>query len=268
MGIALRAGRVFEPADFRGGGLVTVVNETLAREFFRGENPVGRFLMLPWGDPPLALQVVGVAADVSELGAGADPTPTFYLPAGPQTAQTTMSMLVRTTGDPLASVGAVRQALREVDPDIPMSQVTTMSARLSDTIIQPRFRATMVAIFALVSLALSAIGLYGVLAYLVRQRRRDIGIRLALGASRGAVRRLVMAQGMSLVAWGCAIGTAAGLVAARAISSQGWLFEVGTADPVSLAGVILCLCMVALVACLVPAHRAARVDPAEVMRAE
>jgi len=268
MGIALRAGRVFEPADFRGSGLVTVVNETLAREFFPGENPVGRFLMLPWGNPPLALQVVGVTADVSELGAGMAPTPTFYLPAGLQAAQTTMSMVVRTTGDPLASVGAVRQALREVHPDIPMSQVATMNARLSDTITQPRFRATMVAIFALVSLVLSAIGLYGVLAYLVRQRRRDIGIRLALGASRGAVRRLVLAQGMSLVAWGCAIGTAAALVGARAISSQGWLFEVGTADPVSLAGVILCLGLVALIACLVPADRAARVDPAEVMRAE
>jgi putative ABC transport system permease protein len=262
LAVPLRRGRVFERADFRGLGLVTVVNEALAREFFPSEDPVGRFLMLPWQDPPLALRVIGVTGDVSELGVGVEPTPTFYLPTVPQRGpQRTLNMLVRTAGDPLALVGAVRQALREVDPDIPMSQVATMSARYSDAIAQPRFRTTMVAIFALVSLLLSAIGLYGVLAYLVRQRRRDIGIRLALGAGRGAVRRLVMTQGMVLVAWGCAIG-------ARAIASQGWLFEVGADDPVSLGAVILCLGLVALLACLVPADRAARVDPAEVMRAE
>lgn len=267
MGIAVRAGRVFEPADSRGDVLVTVINETLAREFFPGEDPVGRSLILPWDDPPLDLQVVGVAADVSELGAGADPTPTFYLPVG-LTRQPTLSMLVRSTGDPLALVAVVRQALREVDPDIPMSQVTTMSARLASTLTQPRFRVTLVASFALVSLILSAIGLYGVLEYFVRQRSREIGIRLTLGAGRGTVRRLVLVRGMRLVAWGCAIGTVAGLVAARAISSQDWLFEVGSADPVMLAGVIICLVLVALVACLVPAHRAARMNPAEVMRAE
>jgi len=267
MGIALRAGRVFEPADGRGDVLVTVINEALAREFFPGEDPVGRSLMLPWDDPPLDLRVVGVTADVSELGAGADPTPTFYLPVG-LTRQPTLSMLVRTTGEPLALAAVVRQALREVDPDIPMSQVTTMSARFASTLTQPRFRVTMVASFALVSLVLSAIGLYGVLEYFVRQRSREIGIRLALGAGRGTVRRLVLAQGMRLVAWGCAIGAVAGLAGARAISSQDWLFEVGSADPVMLAGVIISLVLVALIACLVPAHRAARMNPAEVMRAE
>jgi putative ABC transport system permease protein len=179
-----------------------------------------------------------------------------------------MNMLVRTTDEPLALAAVVRQALRQVDPDIPISQVTTMSARFASTLTQPRFRVTMVATFALVSLALSAIGLYGVLAYFVRQRSREIGIRLALGADRGTVRRFVVLRGMGLVAWGCVIGTAAGLVGARVISSQEWLFEVGAADPVMLAGVLGFLVLVALMACLVPAHRAARMNPAEVMRAE
>jgi putative ABC transport system permease protein len=269
LGVALRGGRVFEPADFRGDGLVTVVNETLAREFFPGEDPVGHYLMLPWGDPPLPLHVVGVTADVSELGVGAEPTPTFYLPTVPgHGPRSTLNMLVRTAGPPLALVGPARRALQQVSPDIPMSRVATMATRLSSTLTQPKFRATMVATFALVSLLLSAIGLYGVLAYLVRQRRRDLGIRLALGAGRGDVRRLVLAQGMALVAWGCVIGTAVGLVGSRAIARQGWLFGVGAADPVSLAAVIVCLGLVALPACLVPAERAARVDPVEVIQAE
>jgi putative ABC transport system permease protein len=267
MGIALRAGRVFEPADGRGDVLVTVINETLAREFFPGEEPVGRSLMLPWDDPPLELHVVGVTADVSELGAGADPTPTFYLPIG-LNRQPTLSMLVRTASEPLALLPAVRQALREVDPDIPLSQVTTMSARFASTLTQPRFRTTLVATFALVSLALTAIGLYGVLAYVVRQRSREIGIRLALGADRGTVRLFVVLQGMGLVAWGCAIGTVAGLVAARVLSSRNWLFDVGSADPVILVAVLVFLVLVALSACLVPAHQAAGTNPAEVLRAE
>jgi putative ABC transport system permease protein len=267
MGIALRAGRVFEPADGRGDVLVTIINETLAREFFPGEHPVGRSLMLPWDDPPLELHVVGVTADVSELGAGVDPTPTFYLPVG-LNRQPTMSVLVRTAGEPPGLVAAVRQALREVDRDIPMSQVATMSARLASTLTQPRFRVTLVTTFALVSLALAAIGLYGVLAYFVRQRTREIGIRLALGAARGTVRRLVVLQGMGLVAWGCAIGTVAGLMAAHALSSRQWLFDVRFADPVTLAGVLVFLLLVALVACLVPAGQAAATNPAEVLRAE
>ncbi len=267
MDIALRSGRVFEPADERNGRLVTVINQALAQEFFPGENPIGRFLMLPWQDPALALEVVGVTADVSELGAGVDPTPTFYLPAA-LSQPTTMSVLVRTARDPLGLVGAVRQTLHDMDPDMPMSQVTTMSARVTSTLVQPRFRAAMVAIFALVSLLLSAIGLYGVLAYFVRQHAHDIGIRLALGARRGVVRRLVVARGMLLVTWGCLLGAAAGFAGARAISSQRWLFGVGTTDPATLTAVIAFLAFVALVACLAPAYRAARVDPARVLQAE
>jgi putative ABC transport system permease protein len=267
MGIGLRAGRVFEPADSRGDPLVTVINEKLARGYFPGQDPIGRSLMLPWDNPPLELHVVGVTADVSELGADADAPPTFYLPAG-ITSPNTMSMLVRTSGDPLSMASAVRQVLRDIDPDIPMSQVTTMSARLSGTLAEPKFRATMVAIFALVSLVLSAVGLYGLLAYFARQQRRDTGIRLALGAGRSTVLRLVVGRGMVLVAWGCALGIAGAVAGARVISSQQWLFGVGAADPVTLVGVVAFLVLVALVACLVPAYRAARTNPAEVMQAE
>jgi len=267
MGIALRSGRVLDRDDDRGDPLVTVINERLAREYFPGQDPVGRSLMLPWDNPALELHVVGVTADVSELGAAADAPPIFYLPAG-IVSPNTMSMLVRTSGDPLAMASAVRQVLRDIDPDIPMSQVTSMSARLSGALAEPKFRATMVAVFALVSLVLSAVGLYGLLAYLARQQRRDTGIRLALGAGRSTVLRLVVTRGMILVATGCALGAAGAVVGARVIASRQWLFGVRTADPFTLLGVIVFLGLVALVACLIPGYRAAQTNPAEVMQAE
>jgi ABC-type antimicrobial peptide transport system permease subunit len=267
MGIALRSGRVIDRDDDRGDPLVTVINERLAREYFPGQDPVGRSLMLPWANPALELHVVGVTADVSELGAAADAPPTFYLPAA-IVSPNTMSMLVRTSGEPLALASAVRRVLQDIDPDIPMSQVTSMSARLSGALAEPKFRATMVAVFALVSLVLSAVGLYGLLAYLARQQRRDTGIRLALGAGRSTVLRLVVTRGMILVAAGCALGAAGAIVGARVIASRQWLFGVRAADPFTLLGVIVFLGLVALIACLIPGYRAAQTNPAEVMQAE
>lgn len=265
LGIPLRAGRAFAVTDALDRAPVTVINESLARQFFPGEDPIGKTLVLPW-NPQLHLQIVGVAGDLSELGPGTDPVPTFYLPG--RSIVTDISVLVRTAGDPLALLESIRRAVAELDHDIPIADVRTMDARLSTTLAQPRFRTAMVVVFALVSVALAAIGLYGVLAYFVRQQSREIGVRLALGAGRGAVGRLVVARGMALVGVGSALGVVGGFAVARAVRSQAWLYGVRTVDGPTVLGVVGGLAVVALVACLVPALRAARTDPTEAMRVE
>lgn len=177
-----------------------------------------------------------------------------------------MSLTIRTSGDPLASAGAVRQVIRDVDDDISIAQVQTLDARLSDSIFQPRFQSVLVGLFALVALVLSSIGLYGVLALLVRQRGHEISVRLALGADAGGVVRLVLGHGARLVGTGLLIGVAGGLAGSSLLRSA--LVGVGPADPLTYAGVGLCLLAVAIVACLGPALRAARLDPAEALKAE
>ena len=177
-----------------------------------------------------------------------------------------LSVLVRTEGVQLDVAGAVTEAIREVDDDITISAVQTMQTRMDTVLFQPRFRSAFVGLFALVALILSSIGLYGVLSYFVRQRSHEISVRLALGAGVTGIARLVMLRGMSLVGVGLVIGVSGALAGAQVM--QSWLFGIGAADPLTFVGVSLCLAAVALPACLVPALRAARLDPAEVMKAE
>jgi putative ABC transport system permease protein len=266
LGIQLLSGRHFEKTErWFGAGHrgVTVINQALVRQFFPGEDPVGKTLVLHW-DSQVDLEVIGVASDIHELGPGSNPIGTFYLPL--RWDYDMLSVLIRTEGDPLGVVGAVRQAIGEVDDDITLSSVQTMQDRLSNTLFQPRFRSAVVGTFALVTLILSSIGLYGVLAYFVRERSQEISVRLALGAGMGRIARLVLARGMALVAAGIMIGLLGALAGTRLIESV--LFGVVAVDPITYCGVSLCLLTVALVACVVPTLRAVRLDPAEVMKAE
>ncbi len=266
LGIRLLAGRHFEGAEkwFGAGGRgIVMINETLARQFFPGQEPLGKTLVLEW-DRPVDLEVVGVTADIRELGPGSDPVATFYLPV--RWDYDMLSVVIRTEGYPLGVVGGVTQAIRQVDEDITLSGIQTMEDRLAATLYQPRFRSALVGSFALVSLILSSIGLYGVLAYFVRQRGHEISVRLALGAGSGRVARLVLARGMALVAGGIVIGLVGALVGTRLIESV--LFGVVAADPITFCGVSVCLVTVTLVACIVPTLRAVRLDPAEVMKAQ
>ncbi len=266
LGIPLRAGHHFAEDERWQGSRVAgsvVINEALARLVFPGEDPLGKTLVLDW-DRPVDLHVIGITADIRETGPGSSPLPTFYLPA--RWDYDMLSTLIQTQRDPLGITSALRQAIREVDGDITVSAVQTMQTRLSSRLFQPRFRTIVVGIFALVTLILSSIGIYGVLAYFVRLRSHEISIRIALGSGISGVVGLVLGRGMSLVAWGTAVGLAGAFVGARLMRS--WLFGVGSADPVTISTVSLSLVLVALVACLVPTLRAIRLDPAEVMKAE
>jgi predicted permease len=264
--IPLLAGRHFRDGEPRfgptGEGTV-VINEALARSFFPGEDPLGKTLVLDW-DRPVDLEVIGIVADIREEGPGSEPVATFYLPA--RWDYDMLTVLVKTGVDPQSAVGAVRQAFLEADGDITLSAFQSMQDRLSATLFQPRFRTVLVGAFALVALILSSIGLYGVLAYFVGQRRHEISIRRALGAGTGSVSRLVLTHGMALVGGGIVVGVAGALLGGRLMAST--LVGVAATDPPTFFGMSLTLALVGLLACVGPVLRAARTDPAEAIRAE
>ena len=264
LGIPLLSGRNLNANDGQDSPAVAVINETLARTLFPGEDPIGQTLVFDWATL-VNLEVVGVVADIQERGLGTEAPPTLYLSAVWQ-PRTTMHLLVKFDGDPIQSVGALRQVIATVDRDITISQVATMESVMSESLAQPRFRSTIVGLFALVALLLSSIGLYGVLSLFVRQRSHELSIRLALGAGVSTVFAIVIKRGMLLVGMGVTIGIVGGLASARLIESV--LFGVGSADPLTFCAVSLSLVGVALVACIVPTLRAVRLDPAEVMKAE
>jgi ABC-type antimicrobial peptide transport system permease subunit len=175
-------------------------------------------------------------------------------------------IVIRTNGDPTAVVPALRAAVKSVDLNVPLESVMTMEARLSASVARPRFYAMLLAAFAALAVTLAAVGIYGVLSYGVSQRRREIGVRMAVGAEAHDVLRLVLGQGAGVVAVGLVLGLGAAAVAARAVS--GLLFGVTARDPAVFAGVAVLLGSIALVACYIPARRAARVDPLEALREE
>jgi predicted permease len=262
LNIPLVAGRPFQADDGLGSSPVMILSETLASTFFPGEDPLGQPVNL-WGQP---FQVVGVSASVDEAGLGNEGRPAFFLSID-QFPMEGLRIAVRTAGeDPLAAVGAVRAALRERDPDIALSDLRTMDARIGATLSQPRFRAGMVSVFALVGLLLAAVGLYGVLAYLVTLRNHEIGIRMAVGADRNAVLGLIVAEGMRMVGMGAVVGLTLGVGVSVFLRSL--LFEVAPADPVTLGGSTLVLLVAAMAAALIPALKAVRVNPLEALRAE
>jgi putative ABC transport system permease protein len=262
LGVPLLAGRAFDLSDRPDSEPVMVLSQSLAETLFPEEDPLGQPVTL-WDQP---FQVVGVAASVDEAGLGREGRPAFFLSTG-QFPQSGLRIMVRTAGpDPMAVAGPLRTALSEMDPDIAISGMQTMDARVQGSVAQPRFRTFLVVAFAVVALLLAAFGLYGVLAYLVTQRRHELGIRVAVGATDGDVVRLVVGQGMRMVGLGLLLGLVGGGVVAAVL--RGLLFEVGPADPLTFVGTSLLLAFVALLASLVPAIRAVRVNPLETLRAE
>jgi predicted permease len=265
MGIPLRHGRWFSPADVHDASPVAVINQSMARRFWPSETPIGKRFkeMLPGLDSPW-LTVVGIVGDVS-LSRDGSVTPIFYRPVR-QWSLAKLSLVVRTQGDPEHLIAAVRTAVRSVDSAVPYFEIATVGHQLEEIDRPRRFQTGLVGAFALVALVLAALGLYGLMSYWVEQRTKEIGIRVALGADSGNVVRMVLRTGLEWVCMGVAIGAGGALAFGRALSSL--LFGVTATDPVTLAAVIVVLAAVAAAASSLPALRAAKVDPAGALRHE
>jgi putative ABC transport system permease protein len=210
-------------------------------------------------------EIIGVVGDVHQMGLDTAPEPTVYWPL-PELVYSGMTILARTSNDPLALVSAARAELRKIDPELPMASVATMDQLLADSLSRSRFTMLLLGIFAAVALLLAAVGIYGLIAYSVTQRTQELGIRIALGAQRRDVLRLVLTQGTRLTLLGVAIGVFAALVLSRLLATL--LFGVSATDPLTFAGVAGLLAFVALLACFIPARRATRVDPIVALRYE
>lgn len=266
MGIPVLAGRAFVPSDRRDSPPVTVVSRSLAQQLFPNENPVGRILVLPW-DPNLPLEIIGVAGDVRDFGLAADSRPAFYLTLRQvRGAPESLRLVMRSTGRPAALVSSVRQAIHEIEKDAPLFRVGTMAKWVSDSTARQRFSSFLLGSFAGIATLLAAVGLFGLMSYVVAQRRHEIGIRLALGAPAGSVRNLIVRQGLALALAGTVVGLPCALIAARMLRTQ--LYAISPADHVTFAAASLVLLATALAASLAPALRATRINYVEALKAE
>jgi putative ABC transport system permease protein len=269
MGIPLRRGRLVDESDLRGGDEAIVISESLARRKFGDQNPIGqrvRFGPETGSDRPWDV-VVGIVGDVKQESLALGQTDAFYVVMGRWWwVDNVQSLVVRTSGDPAAMAPSVKRAVWSVDANQPIERIVSMDALIERTASQRRFALVVIETFALAALLLAAIGIYGVLSGSVTERMREIGVRSALGASRGNILGLVVWQGMALTSLGVAIGLGAAVAATRALVSL--LFGVSHIDPVTYVGVVVLLGAVSMLACWLPAWRAARVDPAITLRSE
>jgi putative ABC transport system permease protein len=266
--VPLLRGRDFNVHDDRNAPRVAIVTESFAKEFFPGEDPVGKRITpngsADPGDPP-AREIVGVVGDLHLISLGAAPKPQIYLPED-QFGLGTMSIFVRTQMSQSSLMTTLRRAIDEIDKDVPVYRMRTLPDYLSQSIAQPRLNAMLVGLFALIALLLAAAGIFGVMSYSVTQRTQEIGIRLALGAQRYDVLRLVVGQGMRFVGLGLLLGLIGVFACTRLLQSL--LFGVGATDLPTMFAITVILTAVAFVACLLPARRATLVDPVQALRSE
>jgi predicted permease len=260
-GVVIEKGRGFTELDRSTSLAVAIVNEKLAQDYWPGEDALGRRVRLP-GEKQMR-EIVGIARTANYSSWGEPPQRCVYV-ALEQNHLPAMTLYVRSTGDPAQTVGSVRREINAAGPQVLVSGIRTGQQVIDGSLFQARIGVALLSVFGLLALGLASIGLYGILAYAVRQRQREIGLRMALGASRPAVLRMVLKQGMSLVVIGVAIGFAAALVGGRVLSRM--LYGVGASDPISLAAAAVVLGGVALAACYLPARWATRVDPLVVLR--
>ena len=265
MGIPLVRGRNFTEHDRNGSALVAIINEETAKQVFPGEDPIGQYIE-NYGPKDEKLQIVGVVGNVRHLALETAPRPELYQPLG-QGMWPLMQIAVRTAPEnPLTLLPAAQQAVSGVNKSVPLGNPRTMNDMIARTLLQKKFTMLLLSIFAGAALLLAAIGLYGVISYSVAQRTRELGIRIALGAQRGDVLRLILRQGMAVVAAGVIFGVAASLGLTRLIASL--LYGISANDPLTFLLFSVALVLVAFIACWLPARRAARVDPVIALRAE
>jgi predicted permease len=262
MGIPLLRGRDIAETDTEGSSYALLINETLARTAWPGQDPLGRRLIF---GRQLSVPVVGVVGDIHQAGLDVPPTPEFYV-STLQVPEPPSSLAVQTSVDPASVVPALRRAIWSVDPDQPVIDIATMEEILDREVSGRRLQTTLLGVFSGFALLLAAIGLYGVLAYLVGQQIPEIGIRMALGAAPSQVLCRVAGYGLKLTAIGVGIGFAAALALSRVLSSL--LFQVRPTEPATFVAVTLVLLAAAGAACYLPARRAMRVDPLIALREE
>jgi putative ABC transport system permease protein len=264
LSIPLRAGRFVDVRDTATAPRIALVSETAARRYWPGANPVGKQIRVHVNESIKApREIVGVVGDVRIRGLDTDLAPVIYVPHtqyGPET----MTVVVRSAGDPSRMLPELKAILKSVGPGVAISGPQTAEDLIAASVAEPRFRTLLLSIFAIVSLALAAVGLYGVVAFSVNQRRSELGLRIALGANPGDVLRLVLREGMLPVAAGILVGLVGAGVLARVMRTL--LYGVDALDPVTFGVVAATLASVALAACYVPARRAMAVDPANTLR--
>jgi putative ABC transport system permease protein len=263
MKIPLLRGRLFNSADREGAPLVVIVNETAARRFWPGEDPIGKRVSVWFAAFTRGAEVVGVVGDVRYGPMDRPPRPDAYLPYK-QAPPRTMILFGRTAGDPVSLAEAVRRQVSTLDHGLPIYDIKTMRQRINDATVRARFNVILLTAFAVIAIVLAAVGIYGVMSFAVRQRTNEIGIRMALGARSEDVVRHVVRQASILILIGTAIGLAGALAVTRVLSSA--LYEVQPYDPQTYAAIVMILVAAAILASYVPARRASTIDPSITLR--
>jgi putative ABC transport system permease protein len=271
LGIPLKRGRLLAASDVPGRPLVAVINETAARQYWTGDDPIGRTIRYYPQETSPSIQIVGIVGDVRSTNPGEPAPPAVYVPLAqapraPFYQGRSMTFVVRAAGNPSGIIGSARAAVAAVDPGLPMANIRSMSEVVSASTGQPRFTSLIMSFFAGMAYFLAALGLYGILAYSVEQRIREIGVRVALGAGKSEILRLIIGNGMGLALAGVLIGVPSALLLTRLM--RGMLAGLSSADPVTYIAVVGMLSASALLASYLPARRASRVDPIVALRAE
>jgi putative ABC transport system permease protein len=269
MGIPILKGRGFSKTDDADAPSVTIVSQAFARRYFPNEDPVGKRIKtdaMRNGGQSAWCEIVGVVGDVRDRGLAGTPDPVYYVPYYQFPLSLDLTFVVRAQGNPRGLISFVRSQMASMEPNAPLYNVETMEQYLTLSAAQARFNAVLLAIFAGLALLLASVGLYGIISYSVSQRTHEIGVRMALGAERRDVMKMVVGQGLKLALAGVAIGIAGALAMTRFLSSL--LYGVSATDPLTFAAVSLILIAVALLACYIPARRAAKVDPMVALRCE
>lgn len=266
MSTVLRKGRPFSAQDQIKAPAVTIINETFARQFFPGEEPIGKRILPGEGPRAVAREIVGVVADIRHAGLDVEPTPEYYVPYQ-QTSVDDLTVVARTTGaHPNTIANPVREVIRAMDRDQPVYNIRPMVQLVDDSIAQRRFNMVLLGGFALLALVLASIGIFGVMSYSVAQRTREIGVRIALGAQPRDVLKIVLSQALSLTVIGLALGIVGAVALSRFLVTL--LFGIKPTDPATFAFVSFALGIVAIAACFIPARRATKIDPLVALKYE
>jgi putative ABC transport system permease protein len=271
MGIPMVSGRDFTDRDGSGAPVVSIINQEFAKRYFPNENPIGKRITLGWeqdtaatgGNMTLGGEIVGVVGNVRRRGLSDEVYPETYA-SFMQPTFSNFSVVVRSTAAPSAVISAIRAQVREIDRDLPISDLRQLTEVVAASVSRPRFYTMVLGVFAAIALVLASVGIYGVISYAVSLRTRELGIRIALGATGSQVSRLVLQQGVTLALAGVVLGGVGAYWLTRLLAKL--LFDVSPKDPLTFFGVAGLLTAIAALACYVPARRAARVDPLLAMR--